>query len=215
LVLFSSELENGIHSVDLAFKVLCSDDYKELRKTIAATPEEMSRFRQLVINVVMATDICDKQLKELRNNRWNCAFSKDAPVDESEEQARNRKATIVIEHLIQASDIAHTMQHWHIYRKWNERFFMECYAAYRNGRADTDPSENWYKGEIGFFDFYILPLARKLKECGVFGVSSDEYLNYAENNRREWVDRGEEVVREMVERARELWNPASSTARSA
>ena len=28
--------------------------------------------------------------------------------------------------------------------------------------------------EIGFFDFYIIPLAKKLKDCGVFGVSSDE-----------------------------------------
>jgi len=33
---------------------------------------------------------------------------------------------------------------------------------------------NWYRGEIGFFDFYIVPLAKKLKECGVFGVSSGE-----------------------------------------
>jgi hypothetical protein len=32
----------------------------------------------------------------------------------------------------------------------------------------------WYKGEIGFLDFYIIPLAKKLKDCGVFGVSSDE-----------------------------------------
>jgi hypothetical protein len=29
------------------------------------------------------------------------------------------------------------------------------------------------------FDNYVIPLARKLKECNVFGVSSDEYLNYA------------------------------------
>jgi hypothetical protein len=195
--------------VDLAFGLLSGDEYKELRHTIAATTEELSRFRQLVINVVMATDICDKQLKELRNNRWNRAFCVEAQKEESEEQARNRKATIVIEHLIQASDIAHTMQHWHIYRKWNERFFMECYAAYKTGRAESDPSANWYKGEIGFFDFYIIPLARKLKECGVFGVSSNEYLDYAEKNRQEWVDRGEEVVSEMIERAREHWNPSS------
>jgi hypothetical protein len=46
----------------------------------------------------------------------------------------------------------------------------------------ADPSENWYQGEIGF-DFYIIPLA-KLKDCGVFGVSSDEYLNYALKNRQ-------------------------------
>lgn len=92
------------------------------------------------------------------------------------------------------------MQHWHIYRKWNERFFEECYAAFKDGRAETDPSQGWYQGEIGFFDFYIIPLARKLKECGVFGVSSDEYLNYAVNNRQEWQARGKEIVDEMIEK---------------
>jgi hypothetical protein len=43
-------------------------------------------------------------------------------------------------------------------------------------------------------------LAKKLKECGVFGVSSDEYLNYALSNRREWLDKGESVVAEMMEK---------------
>ena len=65
---------------------------------------------------------------------------------------------------------------------------------------EKDPSEFWYKGEIGFFDFYIIPLAKKLKECGVFGVSCDEYLNYAEQNRREWEERGEEITAEMVKK---------------
>jgi hypothetical protein len=43
-------------------------------------------------------------------------------------------------------------------------------------------------------------LAKKLKECGVFGVSCDEYLNYALANRREWEARGEEVVVELKEK---------------
>jgi hypothetical protein len=42
-------------------------------------------------------------------------------------------------------------------------------------------------------------LAKKLKDCGVFGVSSDEYLNYAMENRREWEARGQEAIAEMVE----------------
>merc|ERR1712232_1335487 len=74
----------------------------------------------------------------------------------------NRKATIVIEHIIQASDVAHTMQHWHIYVKWNERLYAEMYKAYVEGRSDTDPTKDWYKGEIGFFDYYVIPLAEKL-----------------------------------------------------
>lgn len=77
--------------------------------------------------------------------------------------------------------------------------FFECYDAYVQGRAETDPGETWYRGELGFFDFYIIPLARKLKDCGVFGVNSDEYLNYALTNRREWASRGLEVVEEYKE----------------
>ena len=73
------------------------------------------------------------------------------------------------------------------------------YLAYRNGRTETDPSANWYKGEIRFFDFYVIPLANKLKECGVFGVASDEYLNYALENRNEWVQKGEGIVEQYLE----------------
>jgi hypothetical protein len=74
------------------------------------------------------------------------------------------------------------------------------YKAYREGRADKDPSESWYQGEIGFFDFYIIPLAKKLQECGVFGVSSDEFLSYAMNNRKEWELKGREVVAGYIEK---------------
>ena len=186
------------NSVDLAWTLLMEDRFATLRSTIYQTDAELVRFRQLVVNSVMATDIADKELKVLRNLRWDRAFSLKT-VDSDKRDTVNRKATIVIEHLIQASDVAHTMQHWHIYRKWNERFFIECYQAYKDGRAETNPADGWYEGEIGFFDYYIVPLAKKLKDCGVFGVSSDEYLNYAIRNRQEWEARGREIVLEMVE----------------
>jgi class 3 adenylate cyclase len=188
------------NSVDLCWDLLMDSNFEYLRAAIFSTDDERKRFRQLVVNSVMATDIMDKDLKTLRNNRWEEAFS-DGVCDhkESKENAVDRKATIVIEHLIQASDVSHTMQHWHIYRKWNARLFEEMYRAYVEGRSDTDPSKFWYKGEIGFFDFYVIPMAKKLKDCGVFGVSSDEYLNYAMKNREEWEGRGFEVVAGLLE----------------
>jgi hypothetical protein len=188
------------NSVDLAWDLLMDDRYDNLRSTIYASEEELKRFRQLVVNSVMATDIMDKDLKALRNGRWDKAFNKMA--QQESEEVVNRKATIVIEHLIQASDVSHTMQHWHIYRKWNERLFAELYKAYVEGRAEKDPSEFWYKGEIGFFDFYIIPLAKKLKDCGVFGVSCYEYLDYAERNRAEWESKGQEAVETMMEKVK-------------
>jgi len=110
----------------------------------------------------------------------------------------NRKATIVIEHLIQAADVAHTMQHWHIYRKWNTRLFEEMYSAFQAGRMEKDPSDFWFEGELGFFDHYVFPLANRLKDCGVFGVSGDEFLNYAQMNREEWNRTGKDVIAEMI-----------------
>ncbi len=133
---------------------------------------------------------------KMRNARWAQAFDGEAAEDRSD-----LKATIVIEHIIQASDVAHTMQHWHIYQKWNERLFQEMCAAYKTGRSTKDPAPGWYQGELGFFDNYIIPLAKKLKDCGVFGVSSDEYLNYALENRREWAAKGEGLVANMIERS--------------
>eukprot|EP00977_Amphora_coffeiformis_P021117 scaffold8828_cov204-Amphora_coffeaeformis.AAC.38 len=193
------------NSFDLAWNLFIQDSFSELRNTICATPSELSRFRSLVINAVMATDLGDKELKELRNGRWEKAFNKkDSELAMTSDELiadRNRKATIVIEHLIQASDVSHTMQHWQVYREWNERLFEEMYAAYHHGRAERNPAEFWFEGEIGFFDFYIIPLSKKLKECGVFGVSSDENLNYALENRRMWVSHGREVVAEFVQKA--------------
>jgi hypothetical protein len=188
------------NSFDIAWDLLMEPSYSNLRKAIYVNQEEFQRFRQLVVNGVMATDIVDKDLKAVRNKRWDSAF--DESKKESESQARILKATIIVEHLIQASDVAHTMQHWNIYRKWNEKFYKECYEAYVYGRAEFDPTDGWYRGELGFFDFYIIPLAKKLKECGVFGVSSDEYLLYAQQNRMEWEKRGKQIVKEMASKVK-------------
>jgi len=72
------------------------------------------------------------------------------------------------------------------------------YRAYEMGRLDVNPIDRWYQGGIGFFDFYIIPLAKKLKDCGVFGVSSDEYLSYALQNRKEWERRGKGILEDMA-----------------
>ncbi len=188
------------NSVDVAWSLLMEDAYSDLRRTIYSTKEELRRFRQLVVNAVMATDIMDHELGLARKARWNKAFASHLVETSDSIEDINRKATIVMEHLIQASDVAHTMQHWHVFHRWNERLYREACAAYKAGRAAKDPTDGWYEGEIGFFDFYVIPLAKKLKDCGVFGVSSDECLSYAERNREEWVKRGREVVAAYVEK---------------
>jgi hypothetical protein len=95
--------------------------FSELRKCIFGNEHEVIRFRKYVVNLVMATDIFEEQMRHQRDNRWNKAFGPDSisvvsSTDEStaiqEGEGANLKATIILEHIIQAADVAHTMQHW-------------------------------------------------------------------------------------------------------
>lgn len=100
-----------------------------------------------------------------------------------------------------------------MYCKWNEKLFEEKYRAYLSGHEEADPSERWYENEIGFFDNYVIPLAKKLKDCGLFGVSSDEYLGFAQENRAEWEMKGRGVVQSMSTRACLRWASPTSASR--
>jgi 3'5'-cyclic nucleotide phosphodiesterase len=98
------------HSIRLSWERLMDSDYHELRECLCPTQAELKRFRNFVVNTVMATDIADKELNGKRKERWSQCFEQ-WPADPSQDDIQ-RKATIVVEHLIQASDVAHTMQHF-------------------------------------------------------------------------------------------------------
>lgn len=149
----------------------------------------------------------DKELIEFRESRWAAAFksSESKPLSSDDinksfddKSSKDRRVTIIIENIMQASDVSHCMQHWSVYQCWNEKLFREMYGACKSGRSDKDPSDFWYDGELWFFDSYIIPLAQRLKECGVFGASCSEFLNFAVDNRIEWEGRGKDIVEEMV-----------------
>jgi class 3 adenylate cyclase len=190
------------NSVHIGWEMLMDPRFERLRKCIYQTNVERKRFRQLVINSVMATDIADRKVNEVRKIKWDKAFRNGKTIDAASglqmQEDMNRKSTAVIEHIIQVSDVAHTMQHWHIYRRWNERLFHEMHNAFESQQVSVDPSTNWYIGELGFFDYYLIPLAMKLKECGVFGASGYEYISYVLKNKKEWERKGRQVVQEMI-----------------
>lgn len=100
------------NSVDLAWDLLMdTEEYGELQRCIFSNEGEYKRFRQVAVNVVMATDIQDKELGELRKKRWAKAFEETPQEAGPDQDNRDRMAMIVIEHIMQASDVAHTMQH--------------------------------------------------------------------------------------------------------
>ena len=186
------------NSVDVAWSLLMEPRFADLQVCIFANAAELQRFRQIAVNTVLATDLFDKDLKSLRESRWEKSFSEVTEAKRAQscvDDDSNRRATIILELVIQASDVSHTMQHFTVYKKWNMRLLEEMYDAFQSQRAAKDPTDGWYEGELWFFDNYIIPLAKKLRECGVFGVSCDEFLDYAKDNRMEWEMKGRDIVR--------------------
>jgi 3'5'-cyclic nucleotide phosphodiesterase len=197
------------NSIDVAWKLLMQPEYEDLQICIFATPSDYARFRQIVVNIVMATDLFDQDLKSMREGCWNKTFSSRS---ENVNCDSRHRSTIILQLIIQASDVSHTMQHFTVYKKWNMCLLNEMYDAYASGRTTKDPLEGWYEGELWFFDNYIIPLAQKLRECSVFGVACDEFLDYAKDNRLEWQVKGRDIVREASNllRSREHFRSATT-----
>ena len=98
------------NSFNVAWNLLMKPEYEDMRNCIYATPEELQHFRSVLIQLVGSTDIMEKNLGQERKARWERAFKED-PHDKSLGGDKIKfQATIVLEHLLQASDVSHTMQ---------------------------------------------------------------------------------------------------------
>ncbi|KAL3936731.1 MAG: hypothetical protein SGARI_002432, partial [Bacillariaceae sp.] len=196
--LYKNRCVSEQNAVDIGWWLLMTSEYEDLRSAIYTDTCEMRRFRQSLVNCVIATDILDRNMKDHRDYGWNKAFVRKTTFLDVEEK-RDLQATIMMEFLMQAADSGHCLQSFRSYTKWNELLFEEMYQAYHVGRADVDPSTQWYNAEIAYFDKFLLPLLSRLKDSGVFGGFGEAYLRNAMENRDAWKARGDAMVRGMVE----------------
>jgi len=119
--------------------------------------------------------------------------------DEEEDNARMAlRHSVVIETMLNVADVAHSMQSWELFLFWNRKLFEELYVALKAGRSDNDPSNDWYKNQLGFYRIYVLPLAEKMDKCGVFGERGREWVKNAVLIRDRWTREGEQLTNDMI-----------------
>ena len=190
-------------SVDVAWDLLTQPGYDSLRDSIFRTDTNVKRARQLLVNAVMATDTNDPELNASLDFRWRELFSASEKTPSklymSDEEKCSCQAKLILELVMQAAKVHHCMQHWELYLKRSRRRFNEVYAAYKKCRVSKDPSVDLYVRELTHFDTKVIPLSKKIRDCGVFGVSFHEMLDYAKSNRLDWESRGEQMVKDWIE----------------
>jgi hypothetical protein len=82
--------------------------------------------------------------------------------------------------------------------KWSNQLFLELKKAHKEGRGG-DPKNNWFENQIGFLESYLLPLARRLEDTGVFGdVIGPVFARIVEANRDRWLTDGLGVTSNII-----------------
>jgi hypothetical protein len=82
--------------------------------------------------------------------------------------------------------------------KWSNRLFLELKRAYVQGRGD-DPQGGWFNNQIGFLEAYLLPLARKLDDTGVFGDAKGSiFAHIVEENKERWMQEGASLTVDII-----------------
>lgn len=150
--------------------------------------------------------------------------SEDLDADEPDEL----KMTVLMETIMKAADVAHNLQSWEHMVKWSNRLYLELRNAHVQERGPC-PETKWFENQIGFLECYLLPLARRLDDTGVFGFPDDEeeeeegddtddegskgrlaqkqnsFALIVELNRDQWLVEGYEVSQEIIQRGAEVY----------
>jgi hypothetical protein len=113
--------------------------------------------------------------------------------------------SVVMETILKAADVAHSLQSFDEMTKWSNRLFLELRKAYVDGRGDS-PQNGWFRNQIGFLDAYLLPLARKLDDAGVFGDTKGAvFAENVEENRERWTREGMSLTAAIVMEGEKLF----------
>jgi hypothetical protein len=75
---------------------------------------------------------------------------------------------------------------------------MELRRAFVAKRG-SDPQEKWFENQIGFLESYLLPLARRLEDTGVFSDEiGQKFAATVESNRDRWLTHGFEEAQKAI-----------------
>jgi hypothetical protein len=143
--------------------------------------------------------VCSRECSLIKTTEITCPLCvSPSPKGDAFKCMSYVRMSSILEQLVQAADVGHTMQSWDVFKKWNEKLYYELWAAKVNRRG-PDCLGQWFEGQISFFDKYIFPLAQRLKQCKVFGSLGLLFYDNACLNRERWIDEGQDLCRQMHE----------------
>lgn len=118
------------------------------------------------------------------------------------------RETVIMETILKSADVGPNLQGFEQMVKWSGNLYLELRKAHVKNKGE-DPMNGWYDNQTGFLDFYILPLARKLDDCGSFGdTRGGIFVSIVEYNRKRWVKEGMRETMKVVKKGYDDYPPS-------
>jgi hypothetical protein len=175
--------------------------------TSSATPSKY-RYRLGILRTVdLSGETIETYQRGSMGTTTGSVVSAEKPnsVDLDMDEPDELKMTVVMETMMTAADVAHNLQGWEHMVKWSGRLYMELRRAYQAKRG-FDPQHRWFENQIGFLESYLLPLAHRLDDLGVFGPEvGPAFASIVEDNRDRWLTQGYDATQKVIIDGAELY----------
>ena len=175
------------------------------RSSAPAGTSVRPRSSEVRLGIRRAMDLTGNSIEQYARSTHDAILKsvrKDIVVDIEilDDEPDEFRASVVLETMLRAADVAANMQCWKTMLKWSSRLYFEQMATFETGRMNSDPSSNWFDNQIKFLDSYVIPLARRMDDMGVFGELGQQFAAFALENRRQWIEEGSDFTSWMVRR---------------
>jgi len=124
-------------------------------------------------------------------------------IDFDADEPDTLKAEVIQETIMTAADVAHNLQGWEQMKRWSNMLYLELRKAHVNHRG-IDAQPKWFENQIGFLESYLLPLAHRLEDTGVY-AQDVEFAKIVEGNRDRWLTEGYDVAQTIIEKGASIY----------
>mmetsp|Transcript_21929 Transcript_21929/g.54164 ORF Transcript_21929/g.54164 Transcript_21929/m.54164 type:complete len:740 (+) Transcript_21929:169-2388(+) len=205
-----------------------ADRYRRRLSAEHSTTGDESRRKYKRLGLLRTVDLTGEQIDTFRTNRRASAVGGMSPSKapsssnsassaanaaakgKSSEELNELREMVVMETILLACDVAHNLQGWEQMAKWSNKLYLELRKAHVMGRG-VDPTDGWFNNQIGFLEAYLLPLARRLDDTGVFGTERGGiFANTVLINRERWGYEGMSLTANVIRKGIEQFPEDSS-----
>jgi hypothetical protein len=178
-----------------------NDDNRKAPQRSSSLPYKRNMpLRSKRLGIRMSMDLSGEAIEAFSSHSRGSASGDETSDDEAangpeDDEDEELKALVVLELVLTACDVAHNLQGWSQMCTWSKRLYLELLRAHGQGRG-PDPSHRWFENQIGFLEMYLMPLASRLDEIGVFDL---DFGSIVRGNLDRWLVEGLEFTEAMIQ----------------